>query len=73
MAMRTIGYRPDGKLTCFGRHWHLSDGKLLWLRYGLGRIVERAIGYDPAHQPMICRWLGLSGYQHLIGEEMIDG
>lgn len=67
---RTIGYRADGTLTWFGRHWHLSDGKLLWLRYAVGRWSERLFGYEPDSdfQRWFPRWLGLSGYEHLYGD-----
>ena len=46
-------------------HWLASDGRLVWLRYRLGRLHERLFGYDPececiAHHT--ARWLKLSGY-----------
>ena len=65
--MKTIGYGRDGRLTWFGRQWHLSAGRLCRVRYWLGRIVERIIPYedDPKYQHRFCRWLGLSGYQRL--------
>jgi hypothetical protein len=63
--MRTIGYARDGTLTRFGREWHLSTGRLLWLRYAITRWVDRVIGYDPDRPVWFCRWLGLSGYDRL--------
>lgn len=65
--MKTIGYRRDGRLTWFGRQWHLSTGRLIRVRYWIGRVVERVIPYedDPQYQNAFCRWLGLSGYQRL--------
>ena len=70
--MRTIGYDRLGRATTFGRHWHGANGRLLRVRYALGWLVERVIGYDPKVQPWLCRYLGLSGYRHL-GKETTDG
>ncbi len=60
--MRGLGYK-NGDITKFGQMWHC--GCLMSTRYKVGSFVAFFIGDRPDPEPWVCRWLGLSGFDHL--------